>query len=163
MEIRPETPKDYECIYALTNVAFEFMPYSDGTEAECINKLRADGDLKLSLVAVEQGDIVGHIAFSPAFIAGISKGWFGLGPVSVLPGRQRAGIGSMLINSGIETLKKRKASGCVLIGNPNYYGRFGFVGDGCISYRGLSDEIVQWMSFDGMTPKGIVKFSPGLE
>jgi len=144
MEIRPETPKDYECIYALTNVAFEFMPYSDGTEAECINKLRADGDLKLSLVAVEQGNIVGHIAFSPAFIAGISKGWFGLGPVS-------------------ETLKKRKASGCVLIGNPNYYGRFGFVGDGCISYRGLSDEIVQWMSFDGMTPKGIVKFSPGLE
>jgi len=73
MEIRPETPKDYECIYALTNVAFEFMPYSDGTEAECINKLRADGDLKLSLVAVEQGNIVGHIAFSPAFIAGISK------------------------------------------------------------------------------------------
>ena len=163
MKIRPEVAGDHEDIYALTKTAFEPMVFSDGTEAERVNTLRADNDLHLSLVAEDDGKIVGHIAFSPVFLSDPSIGWFGLGPVSVWPDRQKSGIGSRLINEGLGILQKRNASGCVLIGDPNYYSRFGFVADGRISYRDLPTEVVQWLAFSDAKPGGVVKFSPGLE
>ena len=163
MEIRPEAPNDYENIYALTKAAFDPMPFSDGTEADCIKKLRADGDLKVSLVAQKHGRLIGHVAFSPVFVSRASGAWFGLGPVSVWPELQGAGIGSALINEGLAILKQTKALGCVLIGDPNYYRKFGFVGDGRIAYRELPKEIVQWFAFGETKPTGTLKFSPGLE
>ena len=89
MDIRPEIHTDIDAIYQLTQTAFAPMPYSDGDEGACINKLRADGDLTVSLVAVEAEAIVGHVAFSPVTIAGVSDNWFGLGPVSVAPKKQK--------------------------------------------------------------------------
>ncbi len=163
MDIRAETPGDIETIYALTKAAFEPMPYSDGTEQDCVNKLRADGDLELSLVAIDQGRLVGHVAFSPVSITGAPQRWLGLGPVSVWPELQKTGIGSSLIKTGLEMLKSDGVAGCVLIGDPNYYRRFGFLGDGSLSYRDLADDVVQWLSFDGTRPKGVLTFSPGLE
>jgi len=163
MEIRPESPDDRETIYALTKTAFDPMPFSDGTEADCINKLRADGDLRWSLVAIDQGKLVGHIAFSPVFLTDSPNEWFGLGPVSVWPDFQKTGIGSKLVNTGLEVLKQSNVPGCVLIGDPGYYKRFGFVGDGRISYRDLPNEVVQWLAFGHKKPSGTVTFSPGLE
>lgn len=163
MQIRPETSADSDAIYTLTQRAFAPMPYSDGNEGDCINKLRADGDLTVSLVAEIDGEIVGHIAFSPVTIAGVSDNWFGLGPVSAAPEKQKSGIGSALINRGLEVIKDLGAKGCVLIGDPNYYCRFGFVGDGGISYHDLPKEVVQWLSFSGEKPSGVLKYSPGLE
>ena len=163
MEIRPEAPNDSENIYALTKAAFDLMPFSDGTEADCIKKLRVDGDLKVSLVALEHGRLIGHIAFSPVFISRASGKWFDLGPVSVWPELQGVGIGSTLINEGLAILMQTKALGCVLIGDPNYYCKFGFVGDGRITYRELPKEIVQWIAFGEAKPSGTLKFSPGLE
>ena len=163
MDIRAETPADIDAIYALTKAAFDPMPFSDGREADCVNKLRADGDLHISLVALEGDEIVGHIAFSPVTISETEGLWYGLGPVSAEPSRQKSGIGSALIKTGLQMLKERDVAGCVLIGNPDYYHRFGFVGDGKITYRDLEARIVQWISLDGSEPSGVVTYSPGLE
>lgn len=63
MLIRDETPEDIDAIHDLTSTAFKPMPYSDGTEAEIVRRLRAAGDLKISLVAEQGGEILGHVAF----------------------------------------------------------------------------------------------------
>ncbi len=163
MIIRPETAVDLDAIYTLTQRAFAPMPFSGGNEGECINKLRSDGDLTVSLVACEGDEIIGHVAFSPVEIGGTFDHWYGLGPVSAAPERQRSGIGSALINQGLELIKGLGAKGCVLIGDPKYYCRFGFVADGRLSYHDLPSEVVQWLSFSGIKPNGVLKYSPGLE
>jgi putative acetyltransferase len=124
--IRPERPGDEAAIYDLTRRAFAPMPYAAGDEQELIDKLRGAGALALSLVAEIDGPIVGHIAFSPAFAADGSAGWYALGPVSAEPALKHRGIGSALIEAGIAWLVEHGAAGCVLVGNPAYYGRFGF-------------------------------------
>jgi len=163
VDIRPETPDDYETIYRLTKSAFAPMPFSDGTEAERINTLRDDGDLVLSLVATDTTEIVGHIAFSPVFLNENLDGWFGLGPVAVWPHLQKNGIGGALVKEGLERLRQAEANGCILIGDPAYYGRFGFRSSGGVSYRSLPSRLVQWLSFRDAEPVGVLRFSPGLE
>tara|TARA_R110000772_G_scaffold107241_1_gene209504 strand:+ start:120 stop:614 length:495 start_codon:yes stop_codon:yes gene_type:complete len=163
MEIRTENPSDCETISRITRAAFAPMPFSEGNEAECIEKLRRDGDLTLSLVAINDAELVGHIAFSPVFINESFDGWYGLGPVSASPDAQRTGIGSALINEGLARLRQMDAQGCALIGDPAYYSRFGFVGDGRLSYRNLSARIVQWLAFKDTKPSGVLRYSPGLE
>lgn len=163
MEIRPEVSSDHDTIGRLTTTAFAPMPFSEGNEAECINRLRADGDLTLSLVALDAGEIVGHVAFSPAYLNGIFDGWYGLGPISVWPEHQKHGIGKALIKAGLRRLRDNAAKGCILTGDPNYYSRFGFVGDGRISYRDLPEAVVQWLAFGRAKPYGVLTFSPGLE
>ena len=111
VQIRTERPADDAAIHALTRVAFEPMPFSSGTEAPIVRALRSSGDLTLSLVAEDDGVIVGHIAFSPVTIDGVHGGWFGLGPISVRADRQRQGIGKALIARGLELLRQRGAAG----------------------------------------------------
>ena len=79
MLIRPERPDDVDAIDRLTIAAFEPQWFSDGSEAPIVRSLRASGDLTLSLVAEDDGDVVGHVAFSPVTIDGSHDGWFGLG------------------------------------------------------------------------------------
>jgi putative acetyltransferase len=162
--IRPERPGDEQVIHDLTVAAFAPMSYSDGTEAPIIAKLREDDDLTLSLVAVDDTGIIGHVAFSPvAFGVEAGGGWFGLGPISVRPDCQRQGIGSALVNEGLAMLRARGARGCVLIGDPRYYGRFGFRSHGRLRYQDVPAEYVQFLSFDGTTPSGDVIFAPAFE
>lgn len=127
LTLRPETPADHAAIYALTKRAFAPMSYAAGDEQDLINALRNAGALTLSLVAIQNDTLVGHIAFSPAFADDGSPGWFALGPVSVAPEMQSQGIGAALIREGIAELEKKAAAGCILTGNPKYYARFGFV------------------------------------
>jgi putative acetyltransferase len=162
MLIRPETTDDIAAIYALTKAAFASMPFSDGSEPDCINQLRKDGDLTLSLVAEVNDVIIGHVAFSPVTLNEIADNWFGLGPISVHPDHQRSGIGSALINEGLSQLKDRSAKGCVLIGDPNYYSRFGFVSDGKLTYHDLPPQYVQWLGFNGIAASGKLLYRPGL-
>lgn len=105
MQIRPEQPGDETAIQTLTAKAFAPMAFADGTEQDVIHDLRRDGDLTISLVALNNGQLVGHVAFSPVTIDGRHDGWFGLGPVSVAPTLQRTGIGTTLINTGLSMLK----------------------------------------------------------
>jgi putative acetyltransferase len=139
------------------------MPFSDGSEPDCINQLRNDGDLTLSLVAQVNKEIVGHVAFSPVTLNNVSDSWFGLGPISVHPEHQRSRIGSALINDGLRQLKDRNAKGCVLIGDPNYYSRFGFVSDGELTYHDLPTQYVQWLGFNGNVASGKLLYRHGLE
>ena len=160
MEIRSEQPEDRNEIHKLTTDAFAPMSYSDCTESTIIDNLRAAGDLTISLVAIKSDVLVGHVACSPVSIGEFTQTWYGLGPVSVRPDLQRTGIGSALIIEGLRNLEGRGADGCALIGDPNYYRRFGFVSDGSIQYQNLPDEHVQWKSFGERRPEGLLVFSP---
>lgn len=163
MLIRSEKAEDANAIHELTWVAFEPMPYSNNTEAQIVRDLRASGDLTLSLVAEEDGEIIGHIAFSPIAVGDIEDGWYGLGPISVKPERQRQGIGRALILKGLDLLRERGASGCALIGNPAVYRGAGFESDGKLTYGDLDARYVQRIIFKGTPPSGALKFSPAFD
>ncbi|PDT03447.1 GNAT family N-acetyltransferase [Rhizobium chutanense] len=163
MLIRDETPDDIDAIHDLTSTAFKPTPYSDGTEAEIIRRLRAAGDLTISLVAEQDGEVLGHVAFSPVTIDGAHAGWFGLGPISVKPERQRQGIGKALIARGLELLQAMGASGCALIGNPDLYSRVGFSSDGQLKYLDLDTRLVQRIVLRGSPPSGTLRFAPAFE
>ena len=163
VQIQTERPADDAAIHALTRVAFEPMPFSSGTEAPIIRALRASGDLTLSLVAEDDGVIVGHIAFSPVTIDGVHAGWFGLGPISVRADRQRQGIGKALIARGLELLRQRGAAGVALIGNPDIYGRAGFESDGLLAYGDLDRRLVQRLVLSGPPPRGELKFAAAFD
>ena len=126
MILRDERPGDEEAIGDLTARAFSDMPFSDGSEPAIIDRLRQAGGLSLSIVAEDRGTIVGHVAFSPVAVSDGSVDWYGLGPISVDPERQRSGIGSRLVVDGLDRLRAIGAAGCVLLGDPGFYGRFGF-------------------------------------
>ena len=160
MEIRPERPGDEDAIGSLIGRAFAMAEHSDGTEAQIVERLRRAKALTVSLVAVEGSEIVGHAAFSPVTIEGGDSGWFGLGPVAVDPRRQGQGIGTHLINRGLERLRERGAAGCVVLGEPAYYGRFGFRADPCLIYAGPPPEYFQALPFDGNLPSGAVAYHP---
>ena len=159
--IRKEKPSDYHVISDVTATVFNTMEISNHTEQFIIEALRAADALTVSLVAEVDGRIVGHIAFSPVTISDGTKDWYGLGPVSVLPDFQSKGIGKALINKGIARLKDLKASGCCLIGHPQYYRQFGFENVKGLSYKGIPKEAFFVLSFDGKIPKGNVMFHDG--
>ncbi|MBN9452014.1 MAG: N-acetyltransferase [Bosea sp.] len=158
MEIRSEQPADADAIRTLTTEAFATAPHSSGTEAAIVDALRKAGVLTLSLVAVEDEKIVGHVAFSPVMIDGAERAWFGLGPVSVQPGRQRGGIGSELIREGLRCLRDMGAAGCVLLGDPAYYGRFGFANDPTLVLEGVPPEYFMRLAFGAAVPSGAVRY-----
>lgn len=160
MKIREELPGDENAIHDLTVQAFEGMPYSNGEEAPIVRRLRDDGDLVLSLVAVDEGMMVGHVAFSPVAINQVNNGWCGLGPLSIRPDRQRTGIGSRLVREGLSRMKKAGASGCVLIGNPDYYSRFGFVSNQKLFFGKVPFPYVQSLCFGEQPIAGKLRFAP---
>jgi len=121
------------------------------------------GALTLSLVAVESDEIVGHVAFSPVTIESGAEKWFGLGPVSVRSDQQGKGIGKALIENGLAQLRERGANGCVVLGDPRYYTRFGFTSDGTLHYADVPAEYFQRIVFKGPAPKGAVVFHAGFD
>jgi putative acetyltransferase len=105
-----------------------FKAFGKPAEAEIVERLRDCCPGLLSQVAMDGDDVVGHILFSPARVkwqAGTLKG-MGLGPLAVLPERQRLGIGSLLVRLGIELLSNQGCSFVIILGHPDYYPRFGF-------------------------------------
>lgn len=156
--IRNETKNDHAIITDLTAKAFETLDVSDHTEQFVVLALRRAQALTISLVAEVGGKVVGHIAFSPVTLSDGISGWYGLGPVSVLPEYQKQGIGKALINEGLARLKALGAKGCCLVGHPGYYGRFGFVNTDEFTLEGVPPEAFFALAFDGRMPKGKVMF-----
>ena len=156
LQLRPEAAGDVEAIAALTTSAFAGNPHASGTEADIIARLRASGALAVSLVAEAGGSLVGHVAFSPTN----HPGWFALGPISVAPGVQKRGIGTELIGAGVADLRMKGASGCILMGDPAYYGRFGFLVTPEKCPPGLPGEYFMTMALDGGLPDGVFEFHP---
>ena len=158
--IRPEEPRDHAAIGVVTDAAFAEVEYSDGSEVGIVEALRRDGDLTLSLVAENEERIVGHIAISPVTISDGSEGWYGLGPISVLPAYQRSGIGHRLMQRAIADMRVRGARGIVLLGDPAYYARFGFEHDPRLEYPGPPPEYFQRLVIAGDAPTGVVSYAP---
>ena len=159
--IRGETPGDARAIAEITVAAFYTLAVSDHTEQFIVEALRAAGALAVSLVAEMDGRVVGHIAFSPVAMSDGSPGWYGLGPVSVLPEYQRQGIGGALIQEGLSRLQGLGARGCCLVGHPEYYARFGFQNSRGLVFEGVPEDVFFVLSFDGQVPKGTVEFHEG--
>jgi putative acetyltransferase len=159
LHIRLELPSDIAAIDALQRAAFARHPHSDQTEHLIVERLRGRGQLTLSLVALDGGgQVVGHIAFSPVKIAGQDQGWFGLGPLAVLPQVQGRGVGTALVEAGLACLRRRDAHGCVLVGEPDYYGRFGFAARESLRYPGLPPEYFLSLAFADPAPEGVVAY-----
>ena len=157
--IRPEEPRDHAAIGVVTQAAFADAPHSDGSEVRIIERLRADGDLALSLVAEDCDRIVGHVAISPVEISDGSVGWYGLGPIAVLPSLQRQKIGSRLMQRAIADMRMQGARGLVLLGDPAFYRRFGFEHDPALRYPGPPPEYFQRLVVAGDAPSGDVRYA----
>ena len=159
IQIRDEQNIDIQAIFDLTKTAFNDEEYSSHTEQFIVNALRAAKQLTVSLVAETQGKIVGHIAFSPVSISDGTTDWYGLGPISVIPEYQRKGIGSELMKEGLNRIKALNAKGCVLLGDPSYYGKFGFKADTRLILEGVPAEYFQILAFTDHIPSGYVTYS----
>lgn len=160
MNIRPETAQDLDAIQQINIDAFADHPFSHQTEHLIVNALREAGALTISLVVEDHGQVVGHIAFSPALIDGEDIGWFTLGPIAVTPTRQRQSIGSRLIGAGIEALRQLGAHGCLLVGDPNYYLRFGFRHSQLLAVEHVPPEYFMCLPLAGEIPRGAVTHHP---
>ncbi|MGA7126587.1 MAG: N-acetyltransferase [Chthoniobacterales bacterium] len=123
MTIREENKADFPEIAALTQAAF-----GGDYEATLIEKLRAAHLVIVSLVAVEQGSVIGHIPFSELEVEvdGRRVTAAALAPMAVRPDRQRRGIGSKLVETGLDGLRDRSYEAVIVLGHPDYYPRFGF-------------------------------------
>ena len=123
LRVRAERAEDIPAIHALNVAAFETR-----VEANLVDALRERAEPMLSLVADEDGTIVGHILFSPVGLSGDAETRIvGLAPMSVLPARQRQGLGSALVREGLERCREMGYDAVVVLGHPEYYPRFGFV------------------------------------
>jgi putative acetyltransferase len=121
--IRGEAPADIAAIRAVNEAAF-----GQRFEADLVDALRGEAHPFISLVAARNGEIVGHICFSPVTVGDDqqSGAYLGLGPMAVLPAAQNAGIGSRLVMAGLDECRRRRGALVVVVGHPAFYPRFGF-------------------------------------
>jgi HAD superfamily hydrolase (TIGR01509 family) len=139
-DIRPEASDDLASIRQVEQQAFGRF-----AEADLVDLCRRHGRVTLSLVAVQAGQVVGHILFTPVVLEppGPDRGGLGIGPLAVLPEWQRKGIGTRLMQTGLELARQQGYDFIVLLGDPHYYSRFGFLpgkGFGLSSEYGDGDE-----------------------
>jgi len=123
MLFRLEQLHDIETLHTVEREAF-----GREAEADLVDRIRASGGITLSLVAVDDDEIVGHVLFSPVTIRS-ERGEFqalGMGPVAVRPDQQKQGIGSGMIRAGLDRLRQLGHEVVVVEGDPAYYSRFGF-------------------------------------
>lgn len=156
MTIRPETAGDIAAIEKVHIAAFANQRYSHQTEHLIVNALRAAQALTVSLVAEVDGVVVGHIAFSPIKINGQHCEWYALGPVGVLPEHQSRRIGQELVRQGLAAIRALGAEGCVLVGEPAYYQRFGFRQCRELVMEGVPAEYFMCLAMGEQIPSGTV-------
>ncbi|MCG9697022.1 N-acetyltransferase [Shewanella sp. Isolate11] len=156
--IRKETASDIEAINDVTIAAFMTAPHTDHTEQFIVNALRHSGALSISLVAQKGENIIGHVAVSLVSISDGSENWYGLGPISVVPSEQGHGVGSQLMDTALAELKRLNAQGCVLLGDLQYYQRFGFKPLEQLILAGVPMEYFQALVLKGKQPRGEVTY-----
>jgi putative acetyltransferase len=163
MIIRPENPEDVPAIRIVIEKAF-----GRPAEAELVDALRQNGKAAISLVAEDDGSIVGHVLFSPVAIQSKGTGLRGIGlaPLAVIPERQNQRIGSMLVEHGLRRCREEGHPFAVVLGHPDYYPRFGFVPAsrfGIKSEYDVDDEVFMVMELrEGALCgcAGVVKYQP---
>ena len=161
MILRSENKGDHDAISETNIIAFEDHPLSQQTEHLIIDELRKADALTVSLVAVVNEQVIGHITFSPVSISDGTVDWYGLGPVSVLPEFQGRGIGSKLIKIGLSRIMNGIGGrGCVLVGPPNFFSMFSFSNYPQLIHEGIPQEVFLALPFTENVPHGVVKFHP---
>ena len=128
-KIRFEKPEDIAFIHSVNEQAFGRV-----SEAKLVDTLRLACTDHLSLVADDNGSIIGHLMFTPVVVTDGKQKTEGMGlaPMAVLPSRQRQGIGTQLVDSGLQILKEKGCPFVIVLGHPEYYPRFGFqAASGC--------------------------------
>ena len=162
IEIRNETPDDGAAIQEIHTRAF-----GGPTEAKLVQFISERKKALISLIAIRDGKVVGHILFSRVTIANAPAafGSVGLAPVAVLPEFQRQGIGSQLIREGLATCRQAGYDAVVVLGDPAYYSRFGFIRAadfGLQNEYGVHDEFMVLPLRDGVLERvsGMVKYLP---
>lgn len=160
--IRDEAAADRPAVAAVIAAAFRDHPFSRHDEVQILQRLGERGALTLSLVACDpaNGDPIGHMAFSPVHINGEDLGWLGLGPLAVRPDRQRLGVGRALVQAGLARLRTAGVAGCVLLGDPAYYARFGFRPEPGLVLPGVPASHFQALRLDAAPalPAGTVSY-----
>jgi putative acetyltransferase len=165
MNLRSETPQDIQAIHAVNEAAFP-----GPSEANLVDILRDAGKAIVSLVAEENGQVIGHVLFSPVTIepeSGSLKG-IGLAPVAVLPEHQGKGTGTVLIRKGLEECRRLGFDYTVVLGSPRYYGRFGYrkASDfGVGNEYGVDDEFMVMEFKPGVLEgiRGVAKYAKEFE
>ncbi len=160
IKIRPENNQDIDDIFQLTQAAFENIPLSSKTEQFIINELRVRGELSISLVATTDKEVIGHLAVTPVTLSTGEKNWYEIGPISVHPAYQKRGIGSKLINAALQQLRAEEAQGCVVLGDPSFYQKFGFKSYPNFYLPDVPIGYFQAISFTSIIPTASVKYSP---
>ncbi|AIO95681.1 acetyltransferase [Burkholderia pseudomallei] len=150
--LRGERAGDAAALARVIVAAFADEPQGGQFERRIVDALRADGRLSVSLVAVRDGRLVGHVAFSPVAIGAGGEGWHGLAPLAVWPGCQRQGIGAALVRAGLNALRRAGARGCVVLGEPAYYARFGFGPAGDIVFPQAPPDALMALPFGEHAP-----------
>lgn len=158
LTIRGEVPKDVAAIETVIKSAFRDAPHTDHTEHLIPASLRNAGVLTVALVAEMDGNIVGHVAVSPVSISDGAKGWYGLGPLAVIPAMHRRGVGSQLMHESLKMLREQGAEGCVVLGEPAYYQRFGFKNEPGLVLPNVPADYFMALSFGPPVPCGLVSY-----
>lgn len=151
--LRGERAGDAAALACVIVAAFADEPQGGQFERRIVDALRVDGRLSVSLVAVRDGRLVGHVAFSPVAIGAGGEGWHGLAPLAVWPGCQRQGIGAALVRAGLDALRRAGARGCVVLGEPAYYARFGFGPAGDIVFPQAPPDALMALPFGEHAPR----------
>lgn len=161
--LRNEQADDIESIFNITQLAFENAAHTDHTEHLIVNALREADQLSISIVAELDEKIIGHVAISPVVISSGEQNWYGLGPVSVIPDYQQQGVGKALVQQSLQQLKQRGAVGCVVLGDPAYYSKFGFKPYPCLILENVPAEYFQALAFTPVIPHGTVNYHSAFE
>lgn len=145
VQIRPETSNDFESIRHINTLAF-----GSAMEGKLVDALRDCGHLTVSLIAELQGEIIGHILFSPVTIemTDDSMEVLSLAPMAVLPDFQRTGVGTALVEAGIKACRETKYKSVVVLGHPKFYRRFGFSPVLTQSLKSPFGEGEAWMALE---------------
>lgn len=158
MRIKKELPGDSERISQIQYAAFKghpmHKPGAEPVEHRIVERLRAANALSLSLLAEVGQEAVGHIALSPATVGECALGWYLLGPIGVVPEHQNKGVGSALMREALLQMRNTEACGIVLVGEPEFYKRFGFTNVPNLVWKGVPEQFVLAVSFTEVLPEG---------
>lgn len=164
--IREERSEDEAAVAAIVERAF-----GRALEADLVASLRRDGAAALSLVAEQEGRVLGHVLFSPVIIEGGDEGFAAaaLAPLAVLPAFQRLGIGSALVSAGLKRCREIGFSRVLVLGDPAYYQRFGFAPAAAVGIRFPGDVPEQAFMAMALEPgalegcAGIARYAPAFD
>lgn len=164
MLIRKECSQDTDAIRKLIFEAFKGHPHhepgTDPTEHLIPDRLRREDALTLSLVAEREGELIGHLALSPIQINGCDSHWLGLAPLAVIPEHQGKGVGTTLIQSAVAEARQLGVQGIVVLGEPAYYGKFGFQARNSLRYPGIPAQYFMALPLGSVQAEGQVSYHP---